>query len=456
MCLKMKKLSIKGRVTLWYTSLMLLLVVLVLAFLLSYSDARLVIARQDQLVSQVGRAAQQLAFRDGELAVNPEVNYYQQGVYILVYTGQGRLIEGRMPHGFGQETTLVDKQLRQLDITGEPYFIYDEKQSFSGAADVWIRGITAAANDQALSTLLQTALVALPFLLVLAALGGYQVTRRAFLPVEQIRAAADRISEGSDLSQRINLAGGADELSALAATFDNMLARLQEAFAREKQLTADASHELRTPVAVIMAQCEYVLEQEDLVPEQRQALAVILRQAGKMSSLINQMMALARADLEQDKPQLEAVNYSQMLEIIAEGQEFLAREKEISFDLAIQPGVMVWADQTLLTRLVINLLDNAFKFTEPGGQVRLSLTRQGKTAVLQVQDSGIGISEAELARIWQSFYRVDPARAGSGSGLGLAMVEWIARVHGGQLAVESQPGQGSCFTFSLPVNGKNS
>ncbi len=451
----MKKLSIKARVTLWYSSLMFILVVLVLAFMLSFSDTRLDSARKAELVRQVGRAAQELDYQDGVLEINPELNYYQQGVYILIYTGQGRLIEGRIPHGFAQDTDLVDKQQRQLSISGQSYYIYDEKQSFSGAADIWIRGLTAADNTATFDSMLQTALIALPFLLIFAALGGYQVTRRAFSPVEQIRAAADRISEGSDLSQRINLSGSTDELSALAATFDNMLGRLQDSFAREKQLTADASHELRTPVAVIIAQCEYALDQLELGPEEEQLLAVILRQARKMSGLISQLLALARADRGAEELQLELFDYSQMLEMIVAEQALVAKDKKIELAEQIEPAIQVRADQTLLTRLVLNLLDNAIKFTGPHGQIKVSLKQEDNQAILAVSDNGVGIGEADLNKIWQRFYRADSARSGgSGSGLGLAMVHWIAEQHGGHLTVQSQVGQGSTFTFSLPLTGK--
>ncbi len=431
---------------------MFILVSLVLVFMLSFSDTRLDSARKAELVKQVSRVAQELGYQDGVLEINPELNYYQQGVYILIYTGQGRLIEGRIPYGFSQDTDLVDKQHRQLDISGQPYYIYDEKQSFSGAADIWIRGLTAADNTATFDTMLQTALIALPFLLVFAALGGYQVTRRAFLPVEQIRTAADRISEGSDLSQRINLSGSKDELSALAATFDNMLSRLQDSFAREKQLTADASHELRTPVAVIIAQCEYALEQLELEAETEQLLDVILRQARKMSGLISQLLALARADRAAENIQLELFDFSLMLEMIVAEQALVAREKGLELTEEISPDIQVQADQTLLTRLVLNLVDNAIKFTNRGGWIKVSLKQEGREAVLTVADNGIGIAAADLGQIWQRFYRAASARSGSsGSGLGLAMVQWIAEQHGGQLAVKSQPGQGSSFTFTLPL-----
>lgn len=449
----MKKLSIKSRVTLWYTALMVILVVLVLVFMFSISDAVIETSAKNDLKSRVSESADEIEYDDGELDIDDDVDFLSHDIYILIYSADGSVIDGKMPDGFAADTALEDGQLKTVEIDGEPYYVYDVRLTFSSYDDVWVRGVTPISDaTAALDTMLNIALISLPFLVILAAAGGYWITKRAFRPVEQISAAADQIGGGRDLSQRIHLSGGKDEISALAATFDSMFDRLQRSFEAEKQLTADASHELRTPVTVIISQCEYVLEHSKNEQELRDAFTVILRQAQKMSGLIAQMLTLARADRGFEKLHPETFNLSEMVEIIADEQRAAAQEKDISIIIEMEPDIIVKADQTMIARLVINLLSNALQYGHPKGVAHITLRRSGDWVTLQVRDNGIGISAEHLPKIWDRFYRADTSRTGgSGTGLGLAMVKWIAEAHGGSVSAESAPGLGSTFTFSFPA-----
>ena len=448
----MKRLSIKGRVTLWYTVLMVILVILVLVFMFSVSDTMIETSARNDLKSQVTKSADEIEYDDGKLEIDDDVDYLSHGIYILIYDADGSLIDGKMPDGFATGTVLEDGDTKTVEIDGEPYYVYDVRLTFDSHEDVWVRGITAVSDSAAaMDTMLNIAFISLPFLVILAAAGGYWITKRAFRPVEQIRAAADRIGEGHDLSRRIHLTGGKDEIYALAATFDSMFDRLQRSFEAEKQLTADASHELRTPVTVITAQCEYVMEHAKSEEEMKDAFAVILRQAQKMSGLISQMLTLARADRGLEKLHPEAFNLSEMVDIIADEQRAAAQEKDISITTEIEPDIIVKADHTMIARLVINLLSNAIQYGSPKGFAHITLRRSDDRVTLQVRDNGAGISAEHLPKIWDRFYRADASRTGGGgAGLGLAMVKWIAEAHGGYVSVESAPGLGSTFTFSFP------
>ena len=291
-------------------------------------------------------------------------------------------------------------------------------------------------------------------MIALALLVGYSITRRAFLPIEEIRRTAETIGAGSDLSARISTERTQGEIRQLAETFNEMFERLETSFEHERQFTSDASHELRTPVAVITSQAEYALLPDATTEEQREGLEVILEQAGKMSALISQLLLLARADNGTQQLSMAPTDLSLLAEEAAEQCRGSALQRQIRLELEIQPDVIVEGDPESLSRALRNLLENAIQYGRTGGFVRLKLGMEENFAVCSVQDDGIGISAEDLPRIWQRFYRADPSRnpSGSNTGLGLALVKWIVEAHHGSIHAESAPGQGSRFTFRLPLH----
>ena len=230
--------------------------------------------------------------------------------------------------------------------------------------------------------------------------------------MRQITATAEQIGGGRDLTQRIALGEGRDEIYTLAAAFDRMFDRLQSAFDRERQFTSDASHELRTPTAVIISQCEYALENAQTLDEAQAALGSVLEQAKRMSSLISQLLTLSRADRGQAKLNLELINLSELSEMVTEQ----IREQAVPFDIAvtseIQPDILIRGDETMLMRMLLNLMENGLKYGRPGGHLSLSLYRLGDNAVGEITDDGIGISQEHLGKIWERFYQADPSRSG--------------------------------------------
>ena len=237
----------------------------------------------------------------------------------------------------------------------------------------------------------------------------------------------------------------------LAQTFDSMFSRLEKSFDAERQFTADASHELRTPAAAIIAQAEYALKQAPPA-EKDEALQKILAQARKMSRLLAQLLMLARADANKIPFEIEKFDFSEMAEIVIEETQQIAGAKEITVNAAIEPEVCVEGDQTLLMRLLLNLLDNAVKYTENGGKIDFTLHKEKGSVVCSVKDTGCGIAPEELPKIWRRFYQAESShRNSSGAGLGLSMVQWIANLHGGTITAESTPGKGSTFTFTLQL-----
>lgn len=447
----MKHLSIKVRVTLWYTLLMTVLLGAVLGLLFSLGEQQIVAASQSRLKQIVYDSLDEIEYDDGELEIDDDLRLYQNGVYVIVADESGEPIYGTFPTAFLPE--LRHDALQTVETDSGPWVTYDVKAQIEGRATVWVRGVMLQNEATgSLWVLLRLASVLLPLFVVLIALGGGYITYRAFKPVEQMRRTAEDIARRSDFSQRIALGNGRDELYQLGRTFDQMLDRLQEAFEREKQFTSDASHELRTPVAVITSQAEYALRHDDLSPETEQHLQVILAQAQRMSGMISQLLMLSRADRGQLKLQKEPVVLSDLAEAVCESIQDRAAERDITIHWDLEPQVTLLGDETLFMRCLLNLLDNAICYGKAGGNVWVSLERQGDHVRLRVRDDGIGIAADQLEHIWERFYQVDPARSSENgnSGLGLSMVRWIAEAHGGTATVESTPGQGSTFTVILP------
>ena len=430
---------------------MALLIILTLIVLFSISSVQVLSDARARLRNTVLQAFSEIDYEDGLLTFDDDINYLEEGVYISVYDAQGYLLYGRTPTGFSGASTLIMDQMQQFGSGQDFWYVYDYCQSVDGYGNLWIRGVAShSRSDSILRIITNAALILLPFFVALIALGGYLITAKALRPLSAMTETARAISEGNDLTRRIRLGSGRDEVHVLAHTFDQMMERLQSSFETEKQFTSDVSHELRTPVAVILSQCEYA-SQEGTPPEElRGSIGVIGAQARKMSALISQLLTLARADSGKQKLQYELVNLSELAEIIVEEQSIAAEEKGITLLTDIQPEILLRADETMMMRLFINLISNSITYGKPDGHTLVTLSANEAEITGSVQDDGIGIPADKLDKIWQRFYQVDPARtsgSSSGSGLGLSMVKWIVQAHGGRIEVSSRLGEGSCFTF---------
>jgi heavy metal sensor kinase len=447
----MKRLSIRSRVTIWYTVLMLLLVAVTLFFMVTASEQMMKASTESRLTREVEEGFDELHIQGNQLT-GKGVETYQDGIYLMVYNSDGTLIYGSLPDSFDGQASFQDRTVQTVKSNGVTFYVYDVQRNVKNSGLIWVRGIVSTEDSENTFVALRNlALVTLPCLVVLAALGGYFLTGRAFRPVKKIAETARQIGDGNDLTRRFELGDSKDEIHALAESFNYMFDRLQTSFEGERQFTSDASHELRTPVSVIISQCEYVLEDCNTEEEYREALQTVLGQARKMSGLISQLLALARADQGREQLRLETVNLSELCHMVSEELREQAEVKKISLQTDIQPDLSLLGDETLLMRMLINLISNGITYGRENGTLTVSLTRQGDRLVGSVKDDGIGIPAESLGHIWDRFYQVDSARSGGGAGLGLSMVKWIAETHGGAVSVESEAGKGSTFLFTLPV-----
>ncbi len=292
-----------------------------------------------------------------------------------------------------------------------------------------------------------------PLLIVLASLLGYWLSGRSLAPVTRIIETADRIGV-QNLSRRLEVPRARDELRRLTETLNAMLARIETSFKRITRFTADASHDLRTPVAVIRTIAEVTLRRPRTESQYMEALSKILRTSVETTELLEDLLTLARADAGTTGMELLLIDLDEHVKKAQERAVVLAADKQLNITLHA-PGTPVWvrADAIAMDRLLLILLDNAIKYTPDGGFCEIELLAASSEIQILVRDSGIGIPEHELSLIFERSYRTDRARSRNtgGAGLGLAIARWITEMHGGAIEVQSRIGVGSVFRVSLPV-----
>lgn len=309
-----------------------------------------------------------------------------------------------------------------------------------------------------LSTTLRSVVIELLIIgvivLLLSFVGGYWLAVRSFAPVEKMTSIARRIEVG-DLHERVPVPRAQDELQKLALTFNAMIERLEKSFARQRRFVADASHELRTPVAAIRSITDVTLASSAPVSpdEYRTVLRDVNVEAERLGRLISDLLLLARVDENKMSLEREVVRLDELVADVAATMELLATEKNITLSVEAGEPAPVLGDEARLIQVIMNLVDNAIKYTGEGGSVTLRVSAKDDNVYLSVSDSGIGIGQEHLEHIFERFYRVDPSRSleAGGTGLGLSIVEWVVRAHGGTISVVSESGQGSTFTMQLPL-----
>ncbi len=306
--------------------------------------------------------------------------------------------------------------------------------------------------EETLDRFLLVLLLTLPAGLVVALVGGWFLADRALRPVESITLAAQRIAAG-DLTQRLRVPATADEIGRLAATFNDMISRLDASFRQVRQFGTDASHELRTPLTVLKGETELALRRPRGADEYREVLESSLEEIDRMTRIVDELFFLSRADLGEVKMESLPVRLETLVEDTARQASMLAQDTKVEVVLGPVTPCTILGDELRLRELLLNLMDNAVKYSRPGGKVELGLECDGSAARFTVRDQGIGIEPDALSRIFDRFYRSDSARAHvkKGTGLGLSICKWIAEVHRGRIEVRSTVGHGSTFIVILPI-----
>ncbi len=295
-------------------------------------------------------------------------------------------------------------------------------------------------------------LAGLPATALIAIGGGYFLVRRALRPVDQIVATAEKISS-HNLSERLPVPMTGDELQRLSTALNHMIERLDQAFQYSRRFVADASHELRTPLTVLRGELESLVQEPSLTPEWQERLGSALEEVLRLSRIVEGLFAISRLDAGEAAAEWVRFDLAQLATSTTDQMALMAEDKGIKVNCAASKGVWVEGDRARMKQVVVNLLDNAIKYTPRGGAVGLTVGSSAGRAVLEVADNGVGIPEEALPQVFDRFFRVDKARSREfgGAGLGLSIVKSICTAHEGKVEVSSEPGQGSVFRVVLPL-----
>ena len=313
-------------------------------------------------------------------------------------------------------------------------------------------GTSLEAVQETLRNLRIFLFTAVPSVLVFATLFARFLARRALKPISKIIKTARDIGQGQELSQRIPVLKVQDELGQLALTFNEMMGRLENSFAQMRQFSSDASHELRTPLTVLQGQNELVLSKPRDPKEYQEVIISNLEEIKYMSKVLEDLFALSRSDENQILLNCKPMNLRDLVEEVCRHAEVLAEDKDITIVIAFLEPVKINGDEVRLRQMIWNILHNGIKYTQPAGELKVSLLNEAEFACLSIQDTGIGIPEKDLPSIFDRFYRVDKARSKDegGSGLGLSICKHIAEAHKGKIEVESKLGVGTRFKIRIP------
>jgi heavy metal sensor kinase len=461
-------LTVRTQLTLWYTGV--LLVILLVVSVLSYSLLRWTVMHDvDQSLVTTAHVVREASEEVGAalLIPGPEAalrellgpEFYDKFFRLLDPEGRTRARsrlrrEGALP---------LSPEARANANRGRPTF--ETVQLADGAARILTLpiarggrvvqliqvGMSLEASQRTLSRYMTILVVLVPLAVGLAAVGGALVARRALRPVDTMSLTARRIT-AEDLTQRLPLRGTGDELDRLAETLNAMLARLEDAFAEVRRFAADAAHELRTPLTVLRGEIEVALRGERSPDEYRRVLQSSLEEVERLTHLAEDLLLLSRFSVTVSAPRQRVELEPLVVDALDVGTQLAHRRGVSIASTALMPASVV-GDAAALRRALLNLIDNAVKYTPPGGKIEVSLIRGDRTASIVVRDTGIGIAPGDQNRIFQPFVRLESARESTegGAGLGLSIARSIVMAHGGELLLESTPGSGSTFTIRLPL-----
>jgi signal transduction histidine kinase len=402
--------------------------------------------------------------------ISPAVRGLLEGIpdYMLVLDQSGRMLYGsfaaRQLSDDDRYTLQTAAIVAPANGSGQIFDLGGERLLLvavsSGAPESKISRVVAASSmrstEVALRELIGTILLVAPLPLIASVGLAYVIAGRALRPeMDRIINEVQAVTDGRSLHRRLAVEASADELGRLVVTLNEMIARLEQSFAALRRFTADASHELKTPLAVLRADVERSMSANVPRAEKLVALEEALQETTRMADLVESLLTLARADEGRFDIHRERVALEPLAREVFETASILGEAAGLTVTMPEPAHVAVLGDYTRLRQLFLNLTTNAIKYTPRGGSVEISLTCHERTASFAVRDSGVGISAADLPHIFERFYRADRARSRStergGFGLGLAISQWIAEAHGGTISVRSRLGRGSTFTVTLPV-----
>ncbi len=478
--------SVRVRLTLWYTAV-LTLVLIVLSLITYFIFGRSTLQRTDVNLSELSEAflttldaevkdqrgpdslklAGQVAitehrFRDHVFAIFDAAGKIVVSSHEVPPAGPAAGTSAAGPLSSPSFQRFLDASFRSerlfSEIKGGENGYRGFARHFSSGGNTYTLVILQSLHPQRvmLEEVAATFAWVIPIAIVLASVGGYFLARKSLAPVVAMSSQAGRIG-AANLHERLEVDNDKDELGHLARAFNSLLDRLSQSFERQQRFMADASHELRTPVAILRGEAEVALSQQTRSPEEyRESLGVLHQEAERLTHIVEDLFTLTRADAGQYPLQTRDFYLDELVAECLHSARTLALAKKISLNLIEVSESPIHADESLLRRMILNLLDNAIKYTSEGGRVTVTCRRAGEAYVLSITDSGGGIPADLQPRIFERFFRADKARSraendGGGAGLGLSISRWIAEAHHGRLELTHSDSVGSTFTAYLPA-----
>lgn len=464
--------SIRTKLTFWYVSL-LTVSLLFFGMAFSYSLFKIFMYRIDNQISSVANmmvhtvikpSGQLFLPQDFDIILERFFGIRTAGNYIQVLDPHGQVVakssnlESRNLPLTGDTYASAVKGLTTYEVIRKrgtnpirlvtvPIFLHQKRL----VAVVQV-GSSLEGMDEIFHSLAYIYVIGIVACVVTAGGVGSFLARKALKPVAEITKMARKIG-AENLNERINIRGPKDEIGMLASTINEMIGRLEKSFKQIKQFTGDASHELKTPLTILKGEMEIALRSKDDVEAMREALKSSLEEIDRMSYIVRNLLDLAKMDVEREATAGETVNLDRIVADRFEHFRRFALDSGVDMAILMNRPVIVHGNPIRLSQLVYNLIDNALKYTQKGGSVRLSLEDDGEKAILKVEDTGVGISGDDVPYIFDRFYRVDKARTrdAGGVGLGLSICKEIAESHEGTIEVVSEPGRGSAFIVRLPL-----
>ncbi|HEY6045794.1 MAG TPA: heavy metal sensor histidine kinase [Pyrinomonadaceae bacterium] len=460
--------SVRARLTLWHAAI-LAAALIVFALLVYSAAARNFYARQDESLRStaetVASAYIQELEEEGSVVKANEVVLAQMvfpNRFVEVTDAEGRAIaqsSNLTNHPLViPAATLAESRAHRVGFTsysGLRVAVVPLSPDRNKELGFAIVAESLNVITDSLSSLRRNFYAGVPLILVLASLGGYFLARKSLAPMALMNEQTRTITAGN-LSSRLDVANPRDEVGRLATTINALLERLDVAFQEQQRFIADSSHELRTPVTVIRTEAEVALERQRDPKEYQASLALVRDEAERLSRIVEDLFMLARQPVASRGLMKETIHLDVLVRDCARAAQVLAARKGVRFDSQSNiPEVSLSGDDDLLKRLLLNLLDNAVKYTPRGGEIKLRLATHNGDARITVEDTGVGIAAEDQPRVFDRFYRVDRARSRAlgGAGLGLSIARWIVEAHKGKISVESKVGTGSTFTVELPLRG---
>ncbi len=448
----MNRLSIRLKITLWYSLLTVILLTAFLPVLYELISTSMYTNEEGTLRNTASQVLLNCEIENDSL-IWGEGTKLPTDASVAIVEANGKVLISNSNLNWISSGPFHAGEIQTITQQNKTWMVYDESLKNENQILAYVRVCVPLDSIIAFLTKVKIIMViAAPIYLLIAVLGGLLIAKKALQPISKITSTAAEIEKG-DLTLRIDGINTKDEVGHLASTFNSMLEHLEISFRRERQFSSDASHELRTPVAIIMAYSEALIatqnKKSESTDDEIKSLELIHSEGEKMNVIISQLLMLARGYEGKYPVEIESIDLNEIISSVVEQMQDLASESNISLQYASNDELLCMADQSLMTQMLINLIENGIKYGIPGGYVRLTAKNINDSMLITIEDNGIGISKEDLPNIFDRFYRADKSRDRSGTGLGLSIVKWIVDEHNGKITVSSEPGIGTTFSITI-------